>query len=104
MKARDWLELVGGIVRGVVIAAAIAGVFAYAVEWLRLHRGAEPSSLTWAVVLAVGGVLLLVRLVDAVVKSVRQALTDTPHEPVWRSPRRRGGRYRLALPRKNNTR
>ena len=74
MKAREWWELVGGIVRGLVIAAAIAGVLAYVVEWLRLHRGAEPSSRTWAVVFAVGAVLLLVRIVDGVVSSVRQAL------------------------------
>ena len=82
MKAREWLELVGGIVRGIVIAAAIAGVLAYIVEWLRLHRGTEPSSWTWAVVFAVGGVLLLVRIVDAVVKSVRQALR-TRHMRKW---------------------
>ena len=86
MKAREWLELGGGIVRGIVIMALIAGVLAYVVEWLRLHRGTEPSSWTWAVVVAVGGVLLLVRIVDAVVKSVRQALTDTPHAQVGDRP------------------
>jgi len=86
MKAREWLELVGGIVRGIVIAAVIAGVFAYVVEWLRLHRDTEPSPWAWAVVFAVGGVLLLVRIVDAVVMSIRQALTDAPRAQVGGRP------------------
>jgi predicted PurR-regulated permease PerM len=86
MKARDWLERGGGIVRGIVIAAVIAGVLAYVVEWLRLHRDTEPPPWTWVVVVAVGGVLLLVRIVDAVVTSVRQALTDTPRAHVGDRP------------------
>ncbi len=60
----------GDGLHGIVIAALIAGVLAYVGEWLRLHRGTEPSSWTWAGVVAVGGVLWLVRIVDAVVKSM----------------------------------
>ena len=73
MKAREWLKLVGGIVRGIAIAAAIAGVLAYVVEWLRLHRDTEPPPWTWALVVVGFGVSLLVHVVDAVAKSVRQA-------------------------------
>ena len=86
MKARDWLELIGRIVRGIAITAVIAGVLAYVVEWLRLHRDTESPPWTWAVVVAVGGVLLLVRIVDVLVTSVRQALTDTPRAQVGDRP------------------
>ena len=73
MKAREWLKVVGGIVRGIVIATAIAGVFAYVVEWWRLHRDTEPQPWAWALVVVSFGVSLLVHVVDAVVKSVRHA-------------------------------
>ncbi len=73
MKAREWLKLVGGVARGIVIAAAIAGVLAYVVGWLRLHHDTEPPSWAWALVVVAFGVSLLMHGVDAVVKSVRQA-------------------------------
>jgi predicted PurR-regulated permease PerM len=89
MKARERLERAGQILRGIAIAAVIAGVLAYVVEWLRLHRDTEPPPWTWVAVVVVGAVLLLVRIVDAVVTSIRQALTDTPRAQTGDRPGRR---------------
>lgn len=97
MKAREWLGRVGRMLRGIAIAAVVTGVLAYVVRWLRLHGDTEPPPWTWIVVVVVGAVLLLVQIVDAVVTSVRQALTDTPRAQAGggQGP---GGRWRKPSP------